>query len=72
MLEEDRAISKFTDKKETKTKRHISRKFIAFLLCLVALVLMSVLGKGEQGFPYIIGLFAAYTTGNVVQKFKKE
>lgn len=53
---------------EEKTKFHIGRKFIAFVLCLITFVVMGIIGKGEGMAPYIVGLFVAYTTGNVAQK----
>ena len=49
-------------------KVHIGRKFIAFIICLVTLTILGVVNKGEGMAPYIVGLFVAYTTGNVVQK----
>ena len=67
MIEEDAAISKFCNQK----KKHdwkAGRKFIAFILCLLAIVLMGIFGKGENAYPYIIGLFTAYVAGNVMQK----
>lgn len=47
---------------------HIGRKFVAFILCLITFIVMGVIGKGEGMAPYIVGLFVAYTTGNVAQK----
>lgn len=47
---------------------HLGRKFIAFIICLICITTLGILGKGTEAFPYIIGLFVAYTTGNVVQK----
>lgn len=47
---------------------HIGRKFVAFILCLITFIVMGVVGKGEGMAPYIVGLFVAYTTGNVAQK----
>lgn len=49
-------------------KVHIGRKFIAFILVLITLTVLGIVGKGEGMAPYIVGLFVAYTTGNVVQK----
>ena len=46
----------------------IGRKFIAFIICLVTLTVLGIVNKGEGMAPYIVGLFVAYTTGNVVQK----
>ena len=47
---------------------HVGRKFIAFVLCLITFIVMGIIGKGESMAPYIVGLFVAYTTGNVAQK----
>ena len=47
---------------------HVGRKFVAFIICLVALTVMGILGKGTGMAPYIVGLFVAYATGNVAQK----
>lgn len=52
----------------TEKKWHISRKFIGFILTLITLTVLGVVGKGEGMAPYIVGLFVAYTTGNVAQK----
>ena len=49
-------------------KWHISRKFIGFILTLITLIVLGIVGKGEAMAPYIVGLFVAYTTGNVAQK----
>lgn len=49
-------------------KVHLGRKFVAFVLCLITFIVMSIIGKGEGMAPYIVGLFTAYTAGNVVQK----
>lgn len=49
-------------------KWHISRKFIGFILTLITLIVLGIVGKGETMAPYIVGLFVAYTTGNVAQK----
>ena len=53
---------------DEKSKFHIGRKFVAFVLCLITFIVMGIIGKGEGMAPYIVGLFVAYTTGNVVQK----
>lgn len=53
---------------ETKSKIHIGRKFVAFILCLVALIVLGVTGKGSEVAPFIIALYASYVTGNVTQK----
>lgn len=50
------------------TKVRVGRKFIAFLLCLIALIVMGVLDKGTGIAPFIIALYASYVTGNVTQK----
>ena len=52
----------------TEKKWHISRKFIGFILTLITLIVLGIVGKGETMAPYIVGLFVAYTTGNVAQK----
>ena len=49
-------------------KRHISRKFIGFILTLITLIVLGIVGKGETMAPFIVGLFVAYTTGNVAQE----
>ena len=49
-------------------KFHVGRKFVAFILTLIALIVLGIIDKGVGMAPYIVGLFAAYTTGNVVQK----
>ena len=53
---------------DDKSKFHIGRKFVAFVLCLITFIVMGIIGKGEGMAPYIVGLLVAYTTGNVVQK----
>lgn len=53
---------------DEKQKFHIGRKFVAFIITLIVLTVLGVVGKGEGMAPYIVGLFVAYTTGNVVQK----
>ena len=50
------------------SKVRIGRKFAAFILCLITFIVMGIIGKGEGMAPYIVGLFVAYTTGNVAQK----
>jgi hypothetical protein len=51
------------------TKVRVGRKFIAFLLCLTALIVLGLLGKCDSGTATaIITLYAAYVTGNVTQK----
>lgn len=52
----------------TKRKIRVGRKFVAFLLCLVTFIVIGIVGKGSEMAPYIVGLFVAYTTGNVAQK----
>lgn len=52
-----------------KGKFRLGRKFIAFLLCLAALIVLGALGKLDNGTATaIITLFAAYCTSNVTQK----
>ena len=47
---------------------HIGRKFIAFLICLIALIVLGIFDKGKDIAPFIIALYASYVTGNVTQK----
>lgn len=68
MIEEDAATNKFYKKQKQKHDWKAGRKFIAFLLCLIAIIVLGILEKGLTCLPYIIGLFTAYVTGNVVQK----
>ena len=51
-----------------KGKFRIGRKFIAFLLCLIAIIVLGVLNRGDGAMPFIIALYASYVTGNVTQK----
>ena len=37
-------------------------------MTLITLIVLGIVGKGEAMAPYIVGLFVAYTTGNVAQK----
>lgn len=53
---------------DEKTRFHIGRKFIAFIIVLITLTVLGVMGKGEGMAPYIVGLYVAYTTGNVATK----
>lgn len=53
---------------DEKTKFHIGRKFIAFIIVLIALIVLGVLNKGDNMAPYIVGLYVAYATGNVATK----
>lgn len=48
-------------------KWHISRKFIAFILCLIALIVLGIFDKDTNS-TAIITLFGLYVTGNVAQK----
>ena len=51
------------------TKVRIGRKFIAFLLCLIALIALGVFNKLDNGTATaIISLYVAYCTSNVTQK----
>ena len=43
-----------------------NRKFWLFLVSLVAVIVLSILGKDATA---VIGLFSAYTIGNVSSKF---
>lgn len=43
------------------------RKFIAFIICLIALIVLSLFDKTASN-NSIITLFALYVTGNVAQK----
>lgn len=50
-------------------KLRLGRKFIAFLLCLISIIVLGALGKLDNGTATaIITLFAAYCTSNVTQK----
>lgn len=51
-----------------KTRFHIGRKFIAFIIVLIALIVLGILNKGDNMAPYIVGLYVAYATGNVATK----
>ena len=53
---------------ETKSKLHVGRKFVAFVIVLVILTVLGILNKGDSMAPYIVGLYVAYTTGNVATK----
>ena len=54
---------------ETKSKPRIGRKFIAFLLCLVAIIVLGIFDKLSNGTATaIISLYVAYCTSNVTQK----
>lgn len=53
---------------DEKSKFHIGRKFIAFVIVLIALIVLGVLNKGDNMAPYIVGLYVAYATGNVATK----
>lgn len=46
----------------------LGRKFIAFLLCLIAIIVLGIFNRGEGAMPFIIALYASYVTGNVTQK----
>lgn len=51
------------------SKPRIGRKFIAFLLCLVAIIVLGVFDKLSNGTATaIISLYVAYCTSNVTQK----
>lgn len=52
-----------------KGKLRVGRKFIAFLLCLIAIIVLGIFNKCDNGTATaIIALYAAYVTGNVTQK----
>ena len=54
---------------ETKSKLRIGRKFIAFLLCLIAIIVLGIFNKLDNGTAAaIISLYVAYCTSNVTQK----
>ena len=54
---------------ETKSKLRIGRKFIAFLLCLIAIIVLGIFNKLDNGTATaIISLYVAYCTSNVTQK----
>jgi len=53
---------------ETNSKFHVGRKFIAFVIVLIILTVLGILNKGDNMAPYIVGLYVAYTTGNVATK----
>ena len=53
---------------DTKSKLHVGRKFIAFVIVLIILTVLGILNKGDNMAPYIVGLYVAYTTGNVATK----
>lgn len=70
MIEEDAAITDFYKGKKGHDWK-AGRKFIAFLLCLAALITLSIMGKIDNVSDSILWLFALYVTGNVAQKFNK-
>lgn len=48
---------------------HIGRKFIAFILCLIAIIVLGIFNKLDNGTATaIISLYVAYCTSNVTQK----
>ena len=53
---------------DTNSKFHVGRKFIAFVIVLIILTVLGILNKGDNMAPYIVGLYVAYTTGNVATK----
>ena len=54
---------------EERSKPRIGRKFIAFLLCLVAIIVLGIFDKLSNGTATaIISLYVAYCTNNVTQK----
>ena len=54
---------------EEKSKPRIGRKFIAFLICLAAIIVLGIFDKLSNGTATaIISLYVAYCTSNVTQK----
>lgn len=50
-------------------KVRIGRKFIAFILCLIATIVLGIFDKLDNGTATaIISLYVAYCTSNVTQK----
>lgn len=51
------------------SKIRIGRKFIAFILCLIAIIVLGIFNKLDNGTATaIISLYVAYCTSNVTQK----
>lgn len=51
------------------SKIRVGRKFIAFLLCLIAIIVLGIFNKLDNGTATaIISLYVAYCTSNVTQK----
>jgi hypothetical protein len=51
------------------SKIRIGRKFIGFILCLIAIIVLGIFNKLDNGTATaIISLYVAYCTSNVTQK----
>lgn len=51
------------------SKVRVGRKFIAFILCLIAIIVLGIFDKLDNGTATaIISLYVAYCTSNVTQK----
>lgn len=51
------------------SKVRVGRKFVAFLLCLIAIIVLGIFNKLDNGTAAaIISLYVAYCTSNVTQK----
>lgn len=51
------------------SKIRVGRKFIAFILCLIAIIVLGIFDKLDNGTATaIISLYVAYCTSNVTQK----
>lgn len=50
-------------------KVRVGRKFVAFLLCLIAIIVLGIFNRLDNGTAAaIISLYVAYCTSNVTQK----
>lgn len=48
---------------------HVGRKFVAFILCLITIIVLGIFNKLDNGTATaIISLYVAYCTSNVTQK----
>lgn len=51
------------------SKVRVGRKFVAFLLCLIAIIVLGIFNRLDNGTAAaIISLYVAYCTSNVTQK----